>query len=162
MSETLACNGANRRELGTQNSELAVVHVASGREWRGGQRQVCYLTRALNQEPGISQLVVTGRGTRLAGELERSGVRVSPAPWGGAFDLRVLRHLFRALREFGVGSAILHAHDSHALTLAALAAAWVGLPLVATRRVDFRLRQAWLWRRADRVVAISEAVRRVL
>jgi len=36
-----------------------VVHLASGREWRGGQRQVWLLARELARL-GVPQLVVTG------------------------------------------------------------------------------------------------------
>src|SRR5205814_7707353 len=58
-------------------------------------------------------------------------------------------------------------HDSHALRLAywmrRLPGRGPGDPvLVATRRVDFHVRRRSVWRRADRVIAISEAVRAVL
>jgi glycosyltransferase involved in cell wall biosynthesis len=105
--------------------------------------------------------VVTGRGTRLAAELARLDVPVAGVRWRPAFDPRALWGLFRAVASRRSEQPLLHAHDAHALTLAAAAAAWFGLPLVATRRVDFPIRRPWLWRRADRVVAISEAVRRV-
>jgi glycosyltransferase involved in cell wall biosynthesis len=140
----------------------AVVHVASGREWRGGQRQVCYLTRALRDGHGLDQVVVTGRGTRLAAELHRQATPVAAVPWGPAFDPRALAGLLHVVRAGRAGRLVLHAHDSHALALATLAAAWRRTPLVATRRVDFHLRRGWIWRRADAVVAISRAVQRIL
>jgi glycosyltransferase involved in cell wall biosynthesis len=105
--------------------------------------------------------VVTGRGTRLAAELARSGTPLLAVPWGPAFDPRALWTLVRQLGARRQDRPLLHAHDAHALTLAALAAAWHRAPLVVTRRVDFPLRRPALWQRADRVVAISEAVRRV-
>ena len=43
-----------------------VLHVASGREWRGGQRQVLLLARGLASVATVRSQVVTGRGTRLA------------------------------------------------------------------------------------------------
>ncbi|MGH7674130.1 MAG: glycosyltransferase, partial [Gemmatimonadales bacterium] len=65
-----------------------------------------------------------------------------------------------------------HAHDSHALTVALWARALAGLMrrrdpprIVATRRVDFSIRRRIgpsPWRRADRVIAISDAVKSVL
>ena len=55
-----------------------------------------------------------------------------------------------------------HAHDAHAVTLAGLVALATGVPLVATRRVDFHLRGLGLWRRAARVIAVSSAVADVL
>jgi glycosyltransferase involved in cell wall biosynthesis len=140
---------------------LFVFHVASGREWRGGQRQVCYLARALAAEPSLRQLVVTGHGTRLAAELAGTGVPVVGIRWASAFDPRGLWDLVREIARERHARPLLHAHDPHALILAAAAAAWFDLPLVVTRRVDFPIRRPWLWRRADRVVAISEAVRRI-
>ncbi|MGH7645472.1 MAG: glycosyltransferase, partial [Gemmatimonadales bacterium] len=71
---------------------------------------------------------------------------------------------------------VVHAHDSHALVVALLARALAafsvgagdrGPPprIVATRRVDFSIRRRIgpsPWRRADRVIAISDAVKAVL
>ena len=141
-------------------SLFRVVHLASGREWRGGQRQVVYLARALAAR-GIPQGVVTGRGSRLARELASAAIPVLACGWTAALDPRVLLAIRRAVRTAGP-PVILHAHDPHALVLAALGAWGHRIPLVVTRRVDFPLRRLWPWRRATRVVAISEAVRRVL
>jgi len=51
-------------------------------------------------------------------------------------------------------------HDSHALTLAATVAS--GRSLVATRRVDFHVGRFGAWRRPDRIVAVSSAVKQIL
>jgi glycosyltransferase involved in cell wall biosynthesis len=138
-----------------------VIHVASGREWRGGQRQVWYLAEALAARK-VDQLVVTGGGTRLERELRDSSCPVSGVTWSSALDPRALLGLMRAIRTPHPSPTILHAHDPHALILAALAAGWHRLPLVVTRRVDFPLRRTLPWRRADRVVAISQAVKGIL
>jgi glycosyltransferase involved in cell wall biosynthesis len=57
---------------------------------------------------------------------------------------------------------ILHAHASHAHTLAALAAIGTRRRLVATRRVDFRPKGLWKYRRCARVVAVSDAIAGIL
>lgn len=136
----------------------AIVHVASGREWRGGQRQVWLLARALGQS-GVEQVVVTGTGTELADRLRSSGVRVRTAAWKAGLDPRVLWPILQELRRPG---AVLHAHDAHSLTIAGLCSALTGAPLVVTRRVIFPLRRQGFWRRARRVIAISQAVRDAL
>ena len=135
-----------------------IVHVASGREWRGGQRQVWLLARELGRI-GTTQVVVTGGQGELARRLKAAGVPVRAASWRAGLDPRVL---WPILQELRAGPAILHAHDAHALTLAALCAGLTGAPLVVTRRVTFPLRQRALWRRARRVIAISHAVRESL
>jgi L-malate glycosyltransferase len=137
----------------------AVVHVASGREWRGGQRQVWLLARELQRAGLGNQVVVTGAGTELAARLRSDDVRVGEAGWHSGLDPRVL---LAVLRQVRAGAALLHAHDAHAVTLAGLIALLTGVPLVATRRVDFHLRRPGLWRRAARIIAISSAVADVL
>ena len=136
----------------------AIVHVASGREWRGGQRQVWLLARALGQI-GAEQVVVTGAGTELADRLQSSGVRVRTALWKAGLDPRVLLPILQELRR---PHSVLHAHDAHSLTLAGLCSALTGAPLVVTRRVTFPLRRRGFWLRARRVIAISQAVRDAL
>ena len=131
-----------------------VVHVASGREWRGGQRQVWLLARALERAGMATQVVVTGRGGELARRLHADGVPAITPEWTGAFDLRALAATVKAAAP----GSILHAHDSHALTLAWIASLTRRLPLVATRRVDVPVGRAGFWRRADRVIAVSRAV----
>ncbi len=135
-----------------------VVHLASGREWRGGQRQVWLLAQALDRL-GVEQVVVTGAGTELAARLHASGVRVRTPAWKTALDPRVVGAV---LGELAGRRAVLHAHDAHALTLAGTCAWLTRVPLIVTRRVDFPLRRRGFWTRADRVIAISSAVAAVL
>lgn len=138
---------------------LRVIHVASGREWRGGQRQVWLLARELARLGDVAQVVVTGRGSELAARLERDHVPVCPVPWRIGLDPRVLPALVAQLRR---APAIVHAHDAHAVTLGGAAARIAGRSLVATRRVDFPLRRRGFWAGSARVIAISQAVAAVL
>lgn len=141
-----------------------VVHVASGREWRGGQNQVQLLAKALSRHDQLEQLVITGRDTELARRLHAASIPVRTTGWRSSLDPRVLIAAIREARSTtrGARPVILHAHDAHALTLAGLAARLTGAKLLVTRRVDFHIRRPGFWVRADRVVAISDAVRRVL
>jgi glycosyltransferase involved in cell wall biosynthesis len=132
-----------------------VVHVASGREWRGGQRQVWLLARELARLGDVEQVVVTGRGSELAVRLHRDGVPVRSVRWSAGLDPRVLPGLVAELRQ---SPAMVHAHDGHALTLAGIGAGLTGRPLIATRRVQFHLRRRGFWTTAARVIAVSRAV----
>ena len=135
-----------------------VIHVASGREWRGGQRQVWLLAQQLSRL-GVEQVVVTGSATELARRLQSSGIPIRTATWKAGVDPRVVPAILSELRR---RPAVLHAHDAHALTLAGICS-WLGRsPLVVTRRVDFPLTRSGFWTRADRVIAISHAVADVL
>ena len=135
-----------------------VIHVASGREWRGGQRQVWLLAQQLSRL-GVEQVVVTGSATELARRLQSSGIPVRTATWKAGVDPRVVPPILSELRR---RLSVLHAHDAHALTLAGICSRLRRSPLVVTRRVDFPLTHAGFWTRADRVIAISNAVADVL
>jgi L-malate glycosyltransferase len=136
----------------------AIVHVASGREWRGGQRQVWLLARQLARL-GMDQVVVTGRDSELARRLTGSSVPVRPARWQAGLDPRVIRPILLELRR---RPALLHVHDAHALTLAGICSTLLGTPLIVTRRVDFHLSRRGYWGKADKVIAISRAIAEVL
>ncbi|MEP7324408.1 MAG: glycosyltransferase [Gemmatimonadota bacterium] len=141
-----------------------VVHVASGREWRGGQNQVRLLARALARRGDVEQLVITGRSTELARRLEGEAVPLCTPAWSSSLDPRVLITTIRESRRGSRSSqtTILHAHDAHALVLAGVAARFSTARLVVTRRVDFHLRRPGFWARADKVIAISGAIRSIL
>lgn len=135
-----------------------VLHVARGREWRGGEHQVFLLVEALAARDTIPQLVLTNRGSDLEHELRVARLPVAGIPWRIGWDPRALRALYRqvsGLQRDGQ-QPILHAHDSHALTLALAVARLRRVPVVATRRSITA--PGAQWRRADQVVAISKAV----
>jgi glycosyltransferase involved in cell wall biosynthesis len=136
---------------------MRIVHAASGREWRGGQRQTWLLAREL-QRAGVEQLLVTKRDSELARRAKADGVPVREVSWSAGLDPRA----WWALREEARGTpSILHAHDGHAVTLARWSATSAS-PWIATRRNSSPLRDPAGWRSAVRVVAISQAVRRQL
>ncbi len=135
-----------------------IVHLASGREWRGGQRQVLLLAQELARF-GVDQLAITTRGSRLATELAQASVPTRAVGWRAGLSPSALVAAVVASRS---GPTIIHAHDAHALTLAGLASVVTGARFVVTRRVDFPLRRTGFWARASAVIAISEAVRRIL
>jgi glycosyltransferase involved in cell wall biosynthesis len=78
--------------------------------------------------------------------------------WDIGLDPRAWWHLRRTIMAFQPD--VIHVHESHALTLAATVA--IGRKIVATRRVEFHIGRFGSWRRPDRIIAISEAVKKVL
>jgi glycosyltransferase involved in cell wall biosynthesis len=137
---------------------VRVLQVDSGREWRGGQNQVRLLCRELAGDRGVEQILVTKRRSELARRAAAGGVAVTETPWRWSFDPRAWLQLNLAVVAFKPD--IVHAHDAHALWLARHAAG--DARLVATRRVDFHVSRFSAWRRADRVIAISAAVKDIL
>jgi len=137
---------------------MRVLQVDSGREWRGGQNQVWLLTRELRRVTGLEQVLVTRQGGELARRVTGDGVTVRGTAWEIGLDPRAWWHLRRTITAFQPD--VIHVHDSHALTLAATVA--MGRTLVATRRVDFHVGRFGAWRRPDRIIAVSGAVKQIL
>ena len=137
---------------------MRILQVDSGRAWRGGQNQVRLLCRELSREAGIEQALVTKQGSELAQRAAAGGVSVLGSAWDIGLDPRAWWHLRRTIAAFQPD--VIHVHDSHALTLVATVA--VGRKIVATRRVEFHIGRFGSWRRPDRIIAISDAVKKVL
>ena len=135
---------------------MRVLHVDTGREWRGGQTQMLLLARAM----GADAHVAVPSGAPLAEALVEAGASVHPIalrapPWG----VRGLRALVESVKP-----DLIAAHTSNAHSLALLAAG--GRPVVVHRRSDFRPRRdpltRWKYRSPAGYVAVSHAVERVL
>lgn len=140
---------------------LRLLHVDSGREWRGGQRQVYLLARG-QREAGDEPLVAAYPDAPLIRRLRSAGVAAASVRMRADWDIVAARRLRALIRAWNPD--LVHAHDArgHALALAAL----VGqrhIPLVVTRRVTFvpkgRLKYG---RRVARFIAISHAVREAM
>ncbi len=144
--------------------DLSILHVDTGREYRGGQRQVELLVRGLAQRGHRVGLVVPP-GAPLAERLFGvPGIQLHIAPFSGEFSWRSAQRLRRYL-EAG-DYRLLHTHTAHAITPSHLARRHGSVPLIAHRRVDFPLRRnplaRWKSRWPDAWIAVSEGVRRQL
>ncbi|MEK7269309.1 MAG: glycosyltransferase, partial [Planctomycetota bacterium] len=148
---------------------MRILHVNTERTWRGGEQQVLYLTAGLRAR-GHESTVACLAGSAIAQRLELDGLPSEPLKLRGEWNPAAAWRLSRLVRR--LSPDLVHAHTPHAHTLAALAVRLAGRPrrpLVVTRRVDFSIRRhagflkGWKYgRAADRIVAISEAIRRVL
>ncbi len=147
---------------------LKVMHIDTGKELRGGQRQLLLLAGGL-RERGHEQLVVCPEGSSLETRAHQKGLRVfalpahDPAHAHGIVQLRqlLLMERFR----------VLHAHDGKGQTIAWLASAGMPVRRVASRRVTFLPRRLAGGRTIHRlkyqltchaVIAISCFVKQIL
>lgn len=142
---------------------MRTVHLETGRHLYGGAAQVLHIVRGL-VERGEDAILVAPLGSAIQAEAGRSGIPVRGIAFGGEADLRFVFRFRRLLRE--LGPELVHLHSRRgADTLGWLAARWAGIPAVLSRRVD-NPEPRWLARmkyaRFDRVIAISEEIRRVL
>lgn len=142
---------------------MRIVHLNTERTWRGGERQTLWLARALAAR-GHDSRVACRPGFPLEARARAEGLPVVPCAPLFEFDPFAALSLRRSL--LGGQAELLHAHTAHAAGLGALAVLGTGARLVATRRVDFPLRDnfptRWKYRRADRLVCISSRVREMV
>lgn len=128
---------------------MRVLHVDTGRELRGGQRQALLLGEALAAR-GEQVSFLARTGSPLFRRVVDLGLPVYSAS-------------FRNMRMHSAAADIVHAHDARAHTLAAIASR---PPFVVSRRVVFPVRASyasrWKYRRAHSYLAVSEAVRKEL
>jgi L-malate glycosyltransferase len=142
---------------------MTVLHIDTERGWRGGERQVFWLAREM-QRLGHHPLIAARPRELLSTRASAAGIEVVACNPGGELDLRAAWRLRAAIRRWSV--QVVHAHTAHGVTLGAFAVMGTGIPLVAARRVDFPLRRGpaskWKYGRAARIIAVSDAVKRVL
>ena len=136
-----------------------IMHVDSGRSWRGGQRQVLLLAMGLHDR-GYRTLVVAPAGSPLINRAERAGLPTYRLTLRGEWDIRRARELRAVAKEWRAD--IVHAHDARSHSISLLAQLFKRKArLVVTRRVAFppkRVRFKYGWG-VDAFIAISEAVR---
>ncbi len=145
---------------------MVSLHIDTARTWRGGQNQALLTVLGLRTAGHRTVLVA-----HPAGELRRrasEGPDLIPLVPRSELDLAAAWRLTRVIRD--VQPEIVHAHDPHGVAMAALALSYQasGQPpqLVASRRVDFQLKQnafsRWKYRQVRAFLCASEAIRHML
>jgi len=138
------------------------VHVDSGRGWRGGQSQVLNTITGL-RAAGHRALLVAHPDGELYRRMQQGHDLLPLAPKSDV-DVSAAWSLSRLLKQ--LTPQIVHAHDPHALSMAATALSIIGEPrpaLVASRRAEFRVAHnsfsRWKYSQVDCFIATCEAVR---
>ena len=145
---------------------MVSLHVDTARTWRGGQNQVLLTVRGLRAR-GHEATIIAHPDGELRRRLRETDDLIPLTP-RTEMDVLAGWKLARLLKERQPD--ILHAHDAHAVAIAALAMSFVrtSIPtrVVASRRVIFQLGQnifsRWKYRRVDRFICASSFIRTVL
>ncbi|MEC7986593.1 MAG: glycosyltransferase family 4 protein [Myxococcota bacterium] len=126
-----------------------VVHVDTGNEWRGGQKQVQLLAASLVTR-GVSTAVACPKDSPLSQSLKPLNVPLIDIPSGNS--IRTPWILSR------ISTRLFAAHTAHAHNCC--------LPfsqrLIVHRRVDFAPKNHWKYRKPKAYIAVSEAVRAIV
>src|SRR5262245_15295733 len=142
------------------------LHIDTARTWRGGQNQVLVTVLGLRTLGHRVMLVAHPEGELR--ERAKEGLDVFPLAPRTEMDLSAAWRLARLIKK--LRPEVVHAHDSHAVAMAALALSMSTEPrkppLLAARRVDFHLRgnslSRWKYRQVDMFICVSEAIRDML
>jgi L-malate glycosyltransferase len=139
------------------------LHIDTAKTWRGGQSQVMYTVTGLREAGHRAVLVAHPDGELLRRMSE--GLDLVPLAPRNEVDLAAAWRLSRVLKR--MKPAVVHAHDPHAVSMAATALS-IAAPdprpaLFASRRIEFRIGHnsfsRWKYSQVDCFLAISGAVR---
>jgi L-malate glycosyltransferase len=142
------------------------LHIDTARTWRGGQQQVLLTVLGLRARGHRAVLVAHPDGELFRRAAE--GPDLFPLAPINEIDLATAWKLSRLVRKWR--PRIVHAHDPHAVTMAALGLSF-GAPeprpaIIASRRVDFHLQShafsQWKYRQVDGFIAASQAIKDIL
>ena len=138
--------------------ELKILHLDTGKGWRGGQQQLFWLLQGL-RERGQEQLLLAPAGSPLVARVREKGLEAEE------LSPRILSFAnLRALRQKAGRDDLIHAHDSRGHLLGWLAG--VGRRkktcprLVVSRRVTYPIGyfSQLKYGAADAYIAVSEYV----
>lgn len=143
---------------------LRIVHVDTGKHWRGSQHQIIYTMEGQICR-GHDACLICRSGTPLAEHAADRGLEVVQKPMTGGLDPIAILKLTRTFRQ--LRPDVVHLQSSHAHVLGGVAARAVGVPaIILSRRldnpIDTRIRQ-WKYRHFyNAIISVSEGVRNVL
>ena len=142
------------------SSPLRIVHLDTGEELRGGQRQMLLLAREL-RERGHEQHIVCPEGSQVESRAGKDGFQVVPLP---AHDPWHAHGIVQLRQQLDLQPPdILHAHDGKGHTIGWFASLGMPVKRIASRRVtflpsrrlDYRIKYG---RTCDGVIAVSEFI----
>ncbi len=147
-------------------TNLKILHIDTGKGWRGGQQQAIYLHEELISK-GIGTALVCQPGSELERYCEIKQLPYYPIRMRNELDFISGFKIARLCKKKQYN--ILHLHTAHALAIGLWAKMFhPKLKLIAVRRVDFHIKKNWFSQfkynsaLTDKIVCISNAIKQVL
>jgi glycosyltransferase involved in cell wall biosynthesis len=141
-----------------------ILYLSPSLTQGGAERHVVELVRNLDPTAFEAAMCVVRPGIHFKGELPAGEPRYLLER--GLFTPGALRGVMRAIEDFRPD--VLHAHLNDGNLLGRLAAAFTKVPAVVTSvhldemSAPYRLLERLIWRRSDRIVAVSRGVKEFL
>jgi glycosyltransferase involved in cell wall biosynthesis len=139
---------------------MNILHIDTERGFRGGELQVLLLMKGLN-EKGHKNFLVAPYDSILVKKTKSIADSIFIIKPRRIFDVI---NIFQICRFIDFCQAdILHLHTSHAHLIGGIAGRIKDVPVVVTKRVDFPIKGRFKYNKfADKIIAISQAVKKVL
>jgi len=119
-----------------------ILHIDTGKTWRGGQQQAFYLHESLVSQK-IPSLMICKKKSMMSVRCRENSLPFLNLPLSFEFDLRTVFLLVKYIKKYQ--AQILHLHDAHSLSIGLLAKLFYPrIRLIAVRRVDFTLHKSFL------------------
>jgi glycosyltransferase involved in cell wall biosynthesis len=139
------------------------LHIDTGRTWRGGQVQVMHTVMGLRERGHRAALVAHPDGELIRRLAE--GTDLIPLAPTHEVDLAAAWRLSRVIKQ--LKPDVLHAHDPHAVAMAATALSIASpvprVPFVAARRLELKMARTsfskWKYGQVDCFIASGMAIR---
>ncbi|UOD33905.1 glycosyltransferase family 4 protein [Deferribacteraceae bacterium V6Fe1] len=142
---------------------VKILHVDTGKEWRGGQRQALLLHKGLLENGFESYLVANSKG-ELINKFDKN---ILPFDFKGEVNPLSILNLTKIINK--IKPDIVHSHDAHSLTpLVIIKMLGKDFKLLHTRRVDFSVKKnlfstlKYTNKYVNKIIAISEAIKNIL
>ncbi len=135
---------------------MNILEINTEKTWRGGERQTLYTVEGLS-EKGNNVSLLCIRNSPLAQKAKQISSKLIEID----SQFAVFFHLLFNAKSYD----IIHVQNSKALLWAVLSKWFHSTPVVYTRRVDFVPKgflTLWKYRQVDKVIAISEAIKKIL
>ena len=144
---------------------MNILHIDEQMTWRGGEQQASWLMQGLAKLGHRVWLAARPGSAILDSDHGGAAIRQVPAALRGEFDLASAMTLSRLVRSAPID--VLHAHTSHAHTIACLARKFAARGKVAvSRRVSFEPKphalNRWKYSWPDKFLSVSGRVDEVL
>ena len=149
-------------DFNDSGNRMFSLHVDTGRGWRGGQIQVMHTVLGLRALGHRAALVAHPDGQLLQRMAE--GMDLVPLAPTHEVDLAAAWRLSRVIKQ--LRPDVVHAHDPHAVAMAATALSIARpappIPLVAARRLDLRMARnsfsRWKYAQVDCFIASGSVI----
>ncbi len=146
--------------------KISVLHLSSERSWRGGEQQIAYLIDEL-EKLNVVNIVALKKESAFERHCADRNIKYFSLPFRGSFDFRTAQAIKRICWENK--THIIHMHSSKSHSIGVLSTVLGNpIPLVLSRRVDFRPSNSWptRWKynhpSIKRILCVSEKIREIM